>query len=280
MKNIASVCALLSLIVLGSNLTGCKNEDTQPEQPEIAVTNSYLQCVVSDLSQGQTKILCLTPPGMCPGHFDISPSQVSQLANCRLFLRFDFQKSIDQALARMKDRGLKIGSVRDLPGLCVPETYLNICRDVCDFLSSEYPNRNAEYNQRLKFIEKRLDNLSKELLDQVKQAGLKSTKVLASGHQAEFCKWLGLDVIATFTSSDIETVSNINQCLQKARGKQIRFIIANKQEGTALANALAERLEATVVVFSNFPQINSHSDNFDQLLLENVRALLEAANPR
>ena len=122
-----------------------------------------------------------------------------------------------------------------------------------------------------------MENLSRELLGQIKQAGLDSAKVLASEHQAEFCRWLGLDVIATFASSDIETASNIHQCLQKGKDEKVRFIIANKQEGTALANALAERLGAKVVVFSNFPQIDNRPDNFDQLLSENVQALLKAA---
>jgi ABC-type sugar transport system substrate-binding protein len=54
-------------------------------------------------------------------------------------------------------------------------------------------------------------------------------------------------------------------------------VIANKQEGAALAEALADRLGAKAIVFSNFPVPDDRGDAFDQLLRQNVRVLLEAA---
>lgn len=268
---------LVFSVVLGSILPGCENSATEETQTEIAVTNSYLQCAVHDLWAEQTNVLSLAPPGMCPGHFDISPSRLKQLCNCRILLLFDFQKRVEDSLSRMRSNGLKIGLVKTLPGLCVPETYLAICQDVCNILSSEYPLREVHYKQRLKLASDRLEALSNELLVKIKQSGLGKAKVLTSDHQAQFCKWLGLDVVATFMGSDIETISNINRCLEKARENPVRFVVANKQEGTGLANSLAQRLGAKVVVFSNFPDIASDQSGFDQLLRENVQTLLEAA---
>jgi zinc transport system substrate-binding protein len=275
MQNVSIKHILVFLAVLSFILTGCKNAASDQNQPEIAVTNSYLQCVVEDLCENQKEIFCLAPPGMCPGHFDISPGQVNKLCKCRILLRFDFQKGIDESLSRMKDKGLKISSVRALEGLCVPETYLAACRDVCNILSHQYPEREIRYKQRVKLIEKRLENVSRELRAKIKQADLENVRILASNHQAQFCDWLGLETIATFVGSDTETVSNIQECLEKAKEYNIKFIIANKQEGTALAAALAERLEAKVVVFSNFPDVNGKANDFDQLLSKNVQTLLE-----
>jgi len=280
MKNLLPAYILILAVALSGNLAGCKNRDSKQEQPEIAVTNLYLQCVVKDLCEGQINILCLTPPGMCPGHFDISPGQVNKLCKCRVLLLFDFQKRIEDSLLRIKDKGLKIGSVRALPGLCVPETYLEACKDVCNILSAQYPDREVELNRRLKLIDKRLENLSNELLAKIKQTGLQKAKVLASNHQAQFCRWLGLETTATFVGSDTETVSNIQHCLEKAKSDTVRFVIANRQEGTGLAGALAERLGAEMIVFSNFPDAGIGQNNFDRLLQENVQALLKAAKPR
>ena len=277
MRKLRLACILILLVVLSGLLTGCKNRDNEQAQPEIAVTNSYLQCVLCDLWPDRKNILCLTPPGMCPGHFDISPAQVNQLCKCRVMLLFDFQRGFEDSLLRIKQKGLKTGFVRALPGLCMPETYLAACKDVGSILSSEYPDREVEINRRLKLIEKRLANLSSELLVKIKQSGLESARVLASSHQAEFANWLGLDVVATVVGRDTETASNIHQCLEKARKNTVRFIIANKQEGTALASALAERLAAKVVVFSNFPDATDGQNDFDRLLLKNLQALLEEA---
>lgn len=270
---------ILSVALVGS-LTGCKNKNSEQKQPDIAVTNSYLQCVVSDICRDEIDVLCLAPPGMCPGHFDISPMQVNQLCNCRMLLLFDFEEKIKDSLSRIREKGLKTGFVRAMPGLSLPETYLLACRDVCSILEAQYPDRKIVYNERLKQIEKRLELLGTELLTAIERSGLKKAVVLASKHQSEFAGWLGLDVVATFIGSDTETAGNINRCLQKAKGTTaVRFIIANKQEGTGLANAMANHLGAKVVVFSNFPDINNGNggcEGFDMLLRKNIQALLEA----
>lgn len=260
----------------GLLVASCENKPGEESRAEIAVTNSYLGCVVRELCGDDTEVLCLVPPGMCPGHFDISPLQVKRLCDCRMLLLFDFQKQVEGMLSRLKEKGLKTALVRETGGLCVPETYLAVCREVSDILSSEYPERNVRYQQRLGVIEKDLKDLRVELLEKVQQAGISSAKVLASNHQADFVSWLGLEMIATFVGSDIETVAGIEHCIKKAKGQDVRFVIANKQEGTALAKALAERLGARAVVFSNFPELSGGASGFDELLRANVDELLRA----
>jgi ABC-type Zn uptake system ZnuABC Zn-binding protein ZnuA len=264
----SSACGLL--------VAGCENKADEENRAEIAVTNSYLGCAVLDLCGDDTEVLCLAPPGMCPGHFDISPSQVRQLCDCRMLLLFDFQKQIAETLSRVKERGLKTALVGETGGLCVPETYLAVCREIRNILSSEYSERNARYQERLEVMENDLAHLREELFEKMRQAGISSAKVLASNHQADFASWLGLETVATFVGSDIETVAGIEQCIRKAEGQEVRFVIANKQEGTALAKALAERLGARAVVFSNFPELRGEASGFDALLRANVDALLRA----
>lgn len=262
------------MIVFGLS---CANKTAENGKFEIAVTNSYLQCAVEDLCSSELEVLCIAPPGVCPGHFDMSPGQLKQLRNCRILLLFDFQKNVEQSLSRLKKSGLKVQLVKTQPGLCIPDTYLSTCQDVCRIISSEYPDKADQYQEALKLIRNRLDKLAQELREDIRQSGSKSAKVLASNHQADFVKWLGLDAIATFVGSDIETASNLNQCLEKAAGQDVKFVIANRQEGAGLAEALAKRLQAKAVVFSNFPEKALDGAGFDGLLRENVRALIEVA---
>ena len=269
---ISILCALFGCVP-----AGCKNRANQQNEPEIAVTNSYLQCAVTDLCGQEVDVLCLAPPGMCPGHFDISPAQVKQLCKCKILLLFDFQKSGEESLSRIKQNGLKTAFVKTPPGLCVPEAYLATCREVCDILSSQYHDRADRYKKRLRLVEKRMENLNHEFVTEIEQSGLDSAKVLASNRQAKFCNWLGLETIATFVGSDAETVSNIDHCLRKAQDQGAKLVVANKQQGTGLAKALARRLGVKMVVFSNFPALDGRRDPFDRLVRQNVKALLEAA---
>jgi len=277
MKNRTFIYTLAFSAIFALLPGGCGNEADEATRAEIAVTNSYLGCAVLDLCGDDMQVLCLAPPGMCPGHFDISPLQVRQLCDSRLLLLFDFQKVVAGTLSRVKERGMKTAVVEKPGGFCLPETYLTICRDVSEVLSTEYPERQTQFRQRLLAIENDLKQLRQELLDKMQRAGISSAKVLASNHQADFANWLGLETIATFIGSDVETVAGIDRCLKKAEGRDVRFVIANKQEGTALAEALAERLRAGAVVFSNFPEMRGQSSGFDTLLRTNVEALLQAS---
>jgi len=270
----------LAVIICFPLLSGCNNKPFNSTVSEIAVANSYLDAVVKDLCGNEKQILTLAPPGMCPGHFDISPSQVYQLCNCKVLFIFDFQKNIESVIPRTKESVLKVCKITPPPGLCIPETYLSVAKKVATVLSEENPSQKTYYQLRLTEIEKRLKDLSKELAEQIEQSELKDTDIIVSEHQAEFARWLGLNIIGTFVSSDAETPKNINQLLQKAGQHSIRFVIANKQEGSNLAVALAEHLKAVVVIFSNFPGSSDGKNNrpaFDMLLQENTQALFEAA---
>ena len=126
MIKVKSSHTLILLTVLCIALTCCKSKDAEQNKPEIAVANSYLHAAVKDLCRDERDVLSLVPPGMCPGHFDISPSQVNYLCNCKILFVFDFQQNIENAIPRIKERGLKVCKVTPAQGMCVPDTYLSI----------------------------------------------------------------------------------------------------------------------------------------------------------
>jgi len=149
---------------------------------------------------------------------------------------------------------------------------LQTCKDTFTALVKTYPAEKDSLTKKIEAIEQRLGGLEKQVSEKMTLAKLKGEKVICSRHQELFAKWLGLDVAATFAGADSESINNIQQSLDKTQGHKIRFVIANKQEGTDLAKALADRLGAEVVLFSNFPETN-----FDELINSNLNQLLEKA---
>ena len=265
---------LTNLIILSVFLTftGCTKIDDNKKAPDIAVTNTYIQSAVHEFLGNDKNTFCLASPGMCPGHFDVSPGQLTKLRKCKLLLYFDWQKAIEKSLVRVKQQGVDFHAVSSLPGMCLPTSYLQTCRDTFNALLKTSPTEKANLTKKMETVEQRLVALQDQISKKISQAKLKGIKVVCSHHQKLFAKYLGLDVIATFAGADTESISNIQQSLDKANGQTIKFVIANKQEGTALAKALADRLNAKVIVFSNFPETN-----FDQLINANINQLLEAA---
>ena len=272
MQKYISLNIFVLLILASFSLSGCTNKDEQVNNSEIAVTNSYLQCAVQDICGDTDEGFCLAPPGMCPGHFDISPSQVNQLSRSKMLLLFDFQSKVENTLSGLKEKGLKTILIQSYPGMCIPQVYLDTCEEVCHVLSSQFPDKKDFFEQRFNLVRERIEKLGTELQNKIKDSNLSSVQVIASGHQAEFANWLGLETVAKFSGSDSETPNNINNCLNIAKENDVKFIISNKQEGTYLAESLAKRLNIRTVEFSNFPD----TTGFDALLQQNVNAIIEA----
>lgn len=265
--------ALISLAIL---MAGCSAQSQDP-RPVVATTTSYLQCAVVDLAGDRFRVARLLPPGCCPGHFDLSPSMLDKLAGSRLLLRFDFQSALDEKLHRFRDDGLAVAAVASPEGLCLPASYVDVSRSVCEALSEAYPDSAARYRERLAQIENRMNKLAQEMRAAVEQHSLAGARTLASGHQAEFARALGLEVVGTFTGREAAAINELKTCIQAGEKARIRFVVANLQEGVQLAEPLAQRLGADLVVFSNFPSMEGEETTFDALVRRNIAALVEAA---
>jgi zinc transport system substrate-binding protein len=256
-------CIVIAAILLSP---GCREKPADSHLPHIVVTNSYLQSATMDIAGDRVVIGSLCPPGMCPGHFDLSPGNVRDLRKCELVIRFDFQSQLDKSLAGIRDSSLPVESIAIEEGMCIPQTYIDTCSRIAQRLSAIYPADADFFRRRFQDVRDRADVLTAEV-----RAMNLSGKVLASRHQAAFCKWLGFDVAANFVGSDMASVANVQAALMQARDGNIKWVVANKQEGTAFATSLADAAKVRQAVFSNFPDISSPTGNFEAMIRNNIR---------
>lgn len=264
----------LWMAVAAASVGGCRKASVGAPA-EVAASNSLLECAARDLLGDSTPILRLAEPGMCPGHFDIRPSQAEQIRRCRVLLRLDFQKSLDAQTGGAKGAGPQIAEIRIAGGLCEPESYLAACRQTADALVAAGLLDRLVADRRLGEIDRRIEQAASQCLTNVQ--GLKDTPVIASVHQKSFCQWLGLRVVGTFSGADTAAVTSIDRAVRDGEAAGVKVVIANRPEGRRVADALAERLQAKVVVFGNFPALDAGQASFEDLLAGNVEALRKAA---
>lgn len=258
-------------------LAGCHGEGLAKHRPAVATSSSYLEAAARDLLGSSLDVLRLAEPGTCPGHFDIRPSQTSQLRQCRIMLRFDFQRALDSKLAGSGAPGPIVAEISMPGGMCHPESYLAACSQIARQMQAVDLLTKAEAERRLQAIESRIHALSRDLTNRVRRAGVTGRTVLASGRQRDFCQWLGLKVVATFRSANATTMGEIEDAIQAGQVEPRPIVIANLPEGRRVADALGDRLKAPVVVFENFPAARQGHVTFDDMIAANVEALLRAA---
>lgn len=262
----------LLVVLAAMPLAGCSEDSAQSD---VAVSNSLLEAAVTDLLGDGTPVLRLTEPGSCPGHFDVRPSQISQLRNSRLLLRMDFQESLDAKLSGAMSDGLQIAPISLAGGLCEPDTYLDACRQTADALVEAGLLDAETAAQRLDHITERMKELSLKVSETT--APVRGTTVIASVHQQAFCEWLGLNVVGTFRGADVEVPRQLQRAHDASRDAGAAIVIANRPEGRRAADFLAERLDGSVVVFDNFPALDGRHGSFDDMVEDNIARLLEAA---
>jgi len=258
---------------------GCGRSEPSGTGLQLATTTSYLEAVARDLLGDEPRVLRLAEPGTCPGHFDLRPSQAQALRRCRVLLRFDFQKSLDARLLAGAHGGPRIAEVSLRGGMGQPDSYLSACRQIAEqFVALGLLDRSAA-EASLRAIAARIESLGRDATNRVAQAGLRGAPVLASGHQREFCAWLGLEVVADFRPADTAGLRDIEAALAAGQLARVRLVVANLPEGRRTADALAARVGARVVVFENFPALREGQVSFDEMLRSNVEALRRVAVP-
>jgi zinc transport system substrate-binding protein len=278
MKHRQILCTLVCLLV-AAVAAGCGQVAPATNTgADVAVTSPYLEAVVRDLLGQSVSIVPLAGPAMCPGHFDMQPSQIERLVSCRLVLRFDFQDALADKLAARLGEGATIVAIPTSGGMCDPDGYVDACHRGADALVDAGLLSRADADSRLAVVARRMAELATWMNAQIDAAHLRGTPVLASQHQEAFCRLLGLNVVATFSAADSATASAMEDAVAASEKAGVKWIIANLPEGRRMADVLADRLGATVIVFGNFPEPDEEQ-SFDALVRRNVNHLTAAARP-
>ncbi len=270
------------LLAVALALAGCDGNPARAERSEagdglVAVSNSWLECCLRELAGDDFEPVRVCPPGSCPGHFDIRPGTVAALRECRLVLLFNFQRSMEERLRAIAPERLELAAIDAPAGLCVPASYLAGCEAVLAALGEAFPERRGDYEAALERARERMGRLEVEMREQVRAAGLEGVRVMASGHQELFCRWLGLEPVAVYSGPNTQSPARIEALLADGRESGIGFVIANAQEGAQVGQALAHQLDVPLVVMSNFPLMEGEEHSFDGLVRTNVARLVAAA---
>jgi zinc transport system substrate-binding protein len=64
--------------------------------PSVAVMtgSSQIASAVRDIAGDKLEVTTVVPPGMCPGHYDVKPSDIEALANSDLFIIHNWQQKM------------------------------------------------------------------------------------------------------------------------------------------------------------------------------------------
>jgi len=268
----AARCSLFAAVLCFAPISACllaQEATSRRTLADIVVTTSILECAVKDVAGDAVRVWRLIPPQSCPGHFDVTPDDLERIAGAALFIRHDYQGYLDAKLTGAGKRPARSVSVPSAGAQTIPDNYVEMCRCVREALSNLLPAQADLFAKRLESTAARVREVEAELQPRC-QRMLCGKVVVASRLQAEFCRWTGLEVAATFDEADQASLAGIADAVRLGRARKAKAVVCNAQRGLREGQALAERLGVPVVVLSNFPDADG---GYLKLLRANVEAL-------
>jgi zinc transport system substrate-binding protein len=249
---------------------------------DIMTGSSLIADVTQDLAEGKLEVSNLIPPGMCPGHYDVKPSDVETLANSKALIIHNWQQDKANILGLIEAAQnpkliIKVIDVPDTP--MVPDVQAEAIDKIAHALSEINPPNSMYYQQRGEQRKQEVLAKGEEIQGRLKEAKASEARVVCSAMQAGFLDWAGFDVVATYGRPEELSVAEVEQLVTEAKQAGVSLVIDNLQSGAiGSSEAIALDIGAIQVTISNFPGGFEDTETWEKTVDKNVDLLLEALN--
>jgi len=273
---------LLVAVLVGILVTLLVRAQHAQPSPDIIAGSSLITNIIQDVADGKLETRTLIPPGVCPGHYDVKPSDIEALANSKALFIHDYQEyfqNITGAIEAAENPDLIITVLNVTGNWMVPQVQAEAVDKIAQALGEIDPENAAYYQgraaERVQAILAKGEEVRSELLG----AGVEGVKVICADMQQGFVKWAGFDVVATYGRPEDLTPAEMKELMDTAKEAGVALVIDNLQSGAAtLGTAMEQDVEAIPVTISNFPGGLENTETWEKAIDKNVDLLLEALN--
>jgi len=246
----------------------------------IMTGSSLITDIIQDVAEGKLKVHSLIPPGMCPGHYAVKPSDVETLANSKALIIHNWQQNMKNInglveAADNPDLVIKVIDVPDMP--MVPQIQAETIDKIALALGEIDPENSAYYQEKAAERKQAILAKGEEMKDKLQDANVSGVKVLCVEYQAGFVEWAGFDIVATYGRPEDLSPADVEQLITEAEQAGAALIIDNLQSGsTTLGASIEQDVEAIPVTLSNFPGGLENTETWEKAIDKNVDLLLAA----
>jgi len=249
---------------------------------DIVAGSSLISNIIHDVAGDKLETLTLIPPGVCPGHYDIKPSDIKALANSKALFIHDYQQNfqnIKGAIEAAENPDLVITVLNVTGNWMVPSVQAEAVNKIAQLLSEIDPENAAYYQERATERAQTILTKGEEVKGRLTDAGVEGVKVLCAEMQQGFVRWAGFNITATFGRPEDLTPAQVQELIDKAREAGVALVIDNLQSGaTTLGASISAEpdVQAIPVTISNFPGGLENTETWEKAIDKNVDLLLAA----
>jgi ABC-type Zn uptake system ZnuABC Zn-binding protein ZnuA len=255
-----------SLLVATMTL-GCSR---RPGRIHIVASTTLIGTIVRSIAGDRFAVTTIAPAGLCPGHFDLKPSDVAAANNARLILNHGWEAwypSLEKAIISPGPRRVTLATQGNW---MIPELQKQAAVEIAALLAEVDTACADTYRLAATRYQSEVDSAAAAALAML--TGKELPPVIASEQQTPFLRWLGFPVVATYGRAEDFTAQELTRLARVASDSGVQLVVDNLQSGPDTGKPLAEALKVKHVTLTNFPLEGSYR----QALLDNTAALVQA----
>ena len=266
-KTVYLIIALLGVLIFSINV--------QAEETKIVCTNSVLADYTSNLITENVTITHIMPGGICPSHFDLTPSHASQIIEADIIISLGWEPWLTNISDKLIDIDQQQIKCHGLGEWSLPSNTIKFVEKIRDGLAEILPEKNASIEKNAEEYIDELNEKSEYLQNMITSMNYEKRKVIVMNWQKEFVEWLGLTVAASYGPPEgLSTQDKLN-ITTTADDDEITVIIDNLQSGTEFGEQTAKETGKIHVVFTNFPGAIENVDTYLEMIEYNTAELIK-----
>ncbi|MDD5557034.1 MAG: metal ABC transporter substrate-binding protein [bacterium] len=241
------------------------------EELRVAATTSLLGCAASRVGGERVRVTVMVPPGACPGHFDMKPSEARSIEECDLLLRHGFESFLPRALPR-RVRDL---AVRPAENDMIPPGQAEAARLVAEAFAEMRPEWGAFFRERLGAYLEELGAAGREITGAAETLGVREVPVAVSVRLEPFFRWMGFRRILAYGIPEEMTPRKMAGHIERAKRMEVALVADNAQSGSDTGLPIARETGAGHVVLRFFPERDGYVETLRrnaELVIEGVKA--------
>ncbi len=270
--------AILVILTIGITILGISRVKAQEEKPLVVATTSVISSIVEDLAGDKVRVEYIVPPSLCPGHYDVRPSDVELIRSADLILKHGIMGEywLENLIDTANQTGdlhvpiIEVGAGWNTPG-GAGQLYSSVADALNRYLGIDVSDELSRCMQTINDTEAQLRKIAEE-------NNFDEISVVVMLWQKPFVEFLGFRIVATYGPPEKMSEEDIAEVEDNATKYGAQLVIDNLHSGTSLGERIASDIGAVHVVLINFPGTVPEANNLTSMMLYNARLLTDAVS--
>ena len=278
-KNLSKIRPFLLLGLLffftTANVIFAEPLNVKNDQPVVLTTTSVLASIVRDLASDLVTTHYIVSPSICPGHYDVKPSDIELIRSASLLLAHGMEWSswLRELINSANQTGDLHIPIYNITGPWNTPPYL---REKYSMIASILENEfGFDLSDRLNSCLQAINDTDETLKSMAEMYNFNNTPVVSMLWQAGFISYLGFKVVATYGPPEFLSSQDIVELENNATKYGAKLIIDNLHSGVEIGEKIAEDIGIAHVVLINFPEAVPSIKNVTDMMIYNAKMLIK-----